>query len=318
MSHVRAIVNPRSAHGRTARRWQQLARRLEASLTEVEIVFTEGPFHAAALARAGLESGAETIIAVGGDGTISETINGFFVAGRPVNPAARLGVIMQGTGGDFRRSHGIPLDPGAQVDLIASGTTRRIDIGRVDHLDFEGRPASRMFGNIASLGMSGQVCSAVNRARLSKLLGGKFAFNLASMTTSARYRNQRVELVVDHADPAQWVANTVAICNGRYFGGGMHVAPQALPDDGQFDIVVLGDLRLVELARSMNRIYQGSHLDHPKVTHLRGRTVQARAVDPGDVVLLEVDGEAPGQLPATFEILPGALQLIAPEPAGVE
>lgn len=310
---VRAIVNPSSSGGRLGRAWPEVHAKLQAAIGEVEVALTDGPMAATRLTRAALADGVDLVIAVGGDGTNNEVVNGFFAPPRPgepdvrLRPEAALSVLMLGTGGDFRKSFGAGPDADAQVRQIAAGRTRPLDVGRLDYVADSGAPASRYFINICSFGVSGVVDREVARAKASRLLGGKAAYFVASVTGMIKYRPQPVELVIDGGAPATYTINTAAVCNGRYFGGGMHVAPMADPGDGGFEVIVMRDLGLWDLLKDPSAIYRGEHLKNPKIFHVPARRVEARPVAGAREVLLDVDGEAPGRLPATFTILPGAL-----------
>lgn len=309
---VRAIVNPNSSHGRTRAAWPRLHQALTAALGPVEEAFTTGPLDATARTREALADGVDLVIAVGGDGTTNEVVNGFFappVPGgpdAPLRPQAALALLVSGTGGDFRKTFGIGTDLDEQIKRIAGGETRAIDVGRIDYVGHDGAPGARYFINIAGFGLGGLVVDAVNRAWLTKRISGRFAFFWASLTSLMRYKVPRVRLLVDDQEPREFGCNTVAVCNGRYFGGGMHVAPMAAPDDGIFDVVAMHDMSRLDFLKDPNAIYRGEHLKNPKVFAVRGRRVVAEPL--GGEVLLDVDGEGPGRLPATFSLLPGALR----------
>lgn len=312
---VRAIVNPSSSRGRLGRVWPEVHAKLEAAMGPVEVALTGAPMAATRLTREALRDGVELVIAVGGDGTNNEVVNGFFEETRPgepdklVRPGAALSVLMLGTGGDFRKTFGAAGDVEAQVKRIAEGTPRPLDVGRLDYVADDGSPRTRYFINIASFGVSGVVDREVNRATWSKRIGGSFTYFWASARGMIKYRPQSVELAIDGAPAETYVINTVAVCNGRYFGGGMHVAPMADPGDGRFEVIVMHDLTGWDLIKDPNAIYRGEHLKNPKIFHRPGRTITARPTQPDAEVLLDVDGEAPGRLPATFTVLPGALTL---------
>jgi len=308
---VRAIINPNSSHGRTRAAWPKIARALEAELGPVEAVFTDAPLSATSRTREALQAGVDLVIAVGGDGTVNEVVNGFFAPPTaedlPLRPQTELAILMSGTGGDFRKTFELGTDLPAQVQRVARGNVRAIDVGRIDYTDHDGRPAARYFINIASFGLSGLVSDRVNRARFSKRISGRFVFFWASVQSVLGYKMPRVRLVVDDQPPLELGVNTIAVCNGRYFGGGMHMAPMARPDDGLFDVVVMHDMNTRELLRDPNAIYRGTHIQDPKVLALRGRRVVASPL-PGPHALLDVDGETPGRLPATFNLLPAVLK----------
>ena len=307
---TRAIVNPRSAGRRTAARWPRVAERIEAELGPVETVFTDAPDSATRLTREALRDGVEQIVAVGGDGTINEVVNGFFDGDEPVNPDAVLAIAVLGTGGDFRKTLGIGSDVDDFVRRIAAGRVRSVDVGHLRFVDHEGRPATRYFGNIASFGLSGEVVAAVNRAGFSKKLGGKFAFQWASFTSLLRHHDARVRITVDDDEGRVEESLTIAaVCNGQYFGGGMRIAPDASPDDGLFDVVTLRDLGVLDFMRYSGLIYRGEHVHLDRVSITRGRRIIAEPMNEGEHVLLDVDGEQPGRLPATFELRRGALKI---------
>mgnify|MGYP000306632585 CR=1 FL=1 len=301
------IVNPHSANGSTGRRWSGIRSALREAVGEFSERFTERPGHATLLAREGLESGFERIVAVGGDGTNNEVVNGFFERGRAIRPEAELGFIPRGTGGDLRRTLGIGKSLEECLPVLRAGRSRPVDVGLATFFDTEGRETSRHFINITSFGIGGLVDALVNRS--SKALGGRLSFMLATVRALFAYRNRSVRLRVDNEFDERIVINNVAVANGQFFGGGMWVAPKARPDDGLFDVVILGDLSRGEVLRGSRRIYRGTHLDLPKVRLLRGRRVVAES---DEEVLIDMDGEQPGRLPITCELLPGALRLIAP------
>jgi len=305
------VVNPSSQGGKLGKRWPELAELIGRAFP-FDAVMTKAPGDATRLAREALRAGAERVIAVGGDGTINEVVNGFFDDdARPVAPEASLGLVPYGTGGDFRRTMNIPIATVDAARLIATGVRRKIDVGRLDLTARDGTRTRRMFANIASFGVSGVVDRLVNES--GKKLG-RLSFAVATARATWSYRNQRVQLVFDGdaKSRVETTINTVAVANGRYFGGAMMVAPNAEVDDGLFDVVCLGDFHFGDLLKSGRRLYKGTHLSMDKVTARRARVVEAEGLDPGSVVELDVDGECLGRLPARFELLPGALWMIAP------
>jgi diacylglycerol kinase (ATP) len=311
-TRTRAIVNPNSSHGRTRSNWPKMHQALEAALGPVEVAFTDAQNAATQHTRAALQDGVDLIIAVGGDGTVNEVVNGFFLPPTTtdnllVRPQAELALFTSGSGGDFRKTFDLPLDIPGQVARLAAADTRAIDIGRLDYIDHDGNPAARYFNNIASFGLSGLVSRRVNEANLSKRINSRFAFFWASLRSLFGYQMPRVRIIVDDQPPLELGVNTVGVCNGRYFGAGMHFAPNARPDDGKFDIIVMHDMTLRETLRDPNAIYRGTHIQHPKVLSLTGRRLVAEVL-PGPPALLDVDGETPGRLPATFTILPAVLK----------
>lgn len=308
-SQVRAIVNPRSSGNHTGGRWPEIAEKLKQHIGPFDTVFTDGPMAAMRLTAAALKDGVDHIIAVGGDGTVNEVVNGFFERERPINPQALLSIITSGTGADFRRTLGTPDDMDAQVARVADGEVHAIDLGRLSYRDdATSEIRTRYFDNVASFGLSGATDRAVNQLTFAKNLGGKFAFLWGTFKALLEYRGSRVRLQVDDQFDEVLDINLVAVCNGKFFGGGMQIAPQAQPDDGLFDIIVIRQTSLFTFMRGISSVYFGRHLEKKnEVFMLRGKKITAEPESSSEEVLLDVDGEAPGRLPATFEIVPRAI-----------
>ncbi len=304
------VVNPQSQGGRLGKRWPVLADTL-ARAFPFDDVRTRGPGDATVLVREALRAGAERIVAIGGDGTINEVVNGFFVDGRAIAPQASFALVPFGTGGDFRRTMEIPSEADKAAAVIAANHTRTIDVGKLELTKRDGSRRLRMFANIASFGVSGVVDRLVNES--GKKLG-RLSFALATARATWSYKNQRVQLIFDGdtAGRVEATINTVAVANGKYFGGAMMIAPNAEVDDGQFDVVAMGDFGFADLVKSGRRLYQGTHLAMDKVTARRARIVEAEPIDPSAIVELDVDGEPLGRLPARFELVPGALRMVVP------
>jgi diacylglycerol kinase (ATP) len=304
------VVNPHSQGGKLGKRWPELADTL-ARAFPFDDVQTTGPGDATRIAREALKSGADRVVAIGGDGTINEVVNGFFENGAPIAPDASFALIPFGTGGDFRRTAEIPLELADAAAVIAANKRKQIDVGKLELTQRDGTRALRMFANIASFGVSGVVDRLVNES--GKRLG-RLSFALATARATWSYKNQRVELVFDGnvRDRVEATINTVAIANGKFFGGAMKVAPDAELDDGKFDVVAMGDFGFGDLLKSGRRLYKGTHLGMDKVSTRRARIVEASPIDPSAVVELDVDGEPLGLLPARFELMPAALWMVVP------
>jgi len=305
------IVNPKSQGGRLGKRWPEIAETLTRAFP-YDVVHTSGVGDATKLAREALSNGAERIVAIGGDGTINEVTNGFFDGGKPIAPDASLAIIPFGTGGDFRRTLELPSEPSAAARVIAANHKKKIDVGKLELTGHDGKPALRMFINIASFGVSGHLDRMINE-------GGKKLGRIGYFTTGVRatlsYKNQRVQLVFDGnvKDRVEVTAYNVAVANGKFFGGGMKIAPDAELDDGMFDVTVVGDLGIVQLMTGFARqVYSGAHVKTKGISVRRARVVEAEAIDPKEKVEFDVDGEHLGRLPARFEVMPQALWLVVP------
>jgi YegS/Rv2252/BmrU family lipid kinase len=307
------IVNPRSAAGATLRRFENLrgrfAERLGGQGAILDVKLTTHPRHATELARQAVSENVTAVVAVGGDGTNNEVINGFFDAeGERIRSQTALGVVTSGTGGDFRRTFRWTNDPLDDLERLARMTRRPIDVGRLRCIDENGAPVQRFFVNISSFGLSGVVVDVVNRS--SKRLGAKLSFLSSSAQTMATYRPQRVVLSLDDQAPAESDITLVAIANGQYFGGSMWIAPDAVVDDGLFDAVILRGGGLPFWLKNILKLYAGTHRGLPQVQITRCRKLAARPSNPQERVFIDLDGEQPGILPAVWDILPGAVDLL--------
>ena len=312
---IAAVVNPNAAGGKTARRWPDVARRLEEKLGPVSTHFTERPGHGITLSQNLLREGYQLVIAVGGDGTMNEVANGFLENGKPVNPKASMGILPLGTGGDFRRALGVPLDLDKAIHVLASGHAVKIDMGKAVYVPSGGSPASRStryFVNMVSFGMGGEVAARV-RNFLSPL-GGKAAFQWATFKVFLGYRGKRVRLRLDGGpETSSHFITNISVGNGPYHGGGMHSCPTAVLNDGIFEVTVIGYLGMLTLVRDMKTLYSDNVYQHPKVHHLRGRQVTAEADNIDDEPIhIEVDGEPLGSLPLEITLLPECLPMVVP------
>jgi diacylglycerol kinase (ATP) len=308
------VVNPRSQGGRLAKRWPELAETLTRAFPYDE-AHTTAPGDATRLTREALRGGAQRIVAVGGDGTINEVANGFFEAGVAIAPDASLAIVPFGTGGDFRKTIGLSTDPHDAARTIAANHRKKIDLGKLELVGHDGTPLVRMFINIASFGVSGHLDRMINES--SKKLPGKLGYLISGTRATLSYKNQRVQLRFDGQDRIDVTAYNVAVANGRFFGGGMKIAPDAEIDDGMFDVTVVGDLSIARLLTGFARqVYSGAHLKTKGVSVRRAKVVEAEPVDPNDHVEFDVDGEHLGRLPARFELVPSALWLVVPGARG--
>ncbi len=306
------VVNPNAGKGATGRAIDAMRTPIERALGAVDVVMTERTGHGTVVARDAAREGRALVVAVGGDGTIHEVVNGLMQARAEREGAnvPQLGIIVQGTGGDFAKTLGLEHRLDKYLAAIASGRERPLDVGRFQG----GGKEVHYFVNILSAGMGGLVDRYV--ADGSRLLGGKAAYFGASLRALVNARLGHVICTVTRdgkTEEHKLRTFMIAICNGRYFGGGMHVAPMATVDDGTLDVVALGATSKLGFALTSGGIYQGSHVARPETTLLRGQRVELRLAndDARDVFLLDVDGEPMGQLPVVVDVIPKALVLRA-------
>lgn len=324
------IVNPRSGGGRTGQVWEKMRRPIERIVGEIDVAFTEKQRHAEDIAREAALAGRETVVAVGGDGSIHEVVCGLMAARDAAEDASsavggggapggggrtRLGILGQGTGGDFRKTVGIEHRLDRYCEVIAAGRTRDADVGRFSYQAFDGTEKRAYFVNILSVGLGGLVDRHV--AELGRTMGGTMAYFAASLRGLLESEVGQLACTVRHEGKERVVhlaTRNIAICNGRYFGSGMHVAPMADPFDGRFEVVSLGAAPKVKFALSSSRMYAGKHIGHPDVEHFPCDRIQIELENErvSERFLLDVDGEPLGKLPITIDLLPRALPLLVP------
>ena len=297
---TKVIVNPESNRGRTRKRWGEIREGLRHFVREFKFEFTEKPQHATDIAREAIKDGAELVIGVGGDGTMNEIANGFYEDRRIINPEATLGVVPSGTGCDLIKSLNIPPGLRGALQVITGAPSVRMDVGRVRYTANSGAEEERFFLNIADFGLGGEVVREVTERRLRRKAT---SYVRCLISTMARYRSKSVRIRIDGRDLPDGEYLIGAVANGKIFGKGMRVAPGAELDDGLFDSVLIRGFRFFEFCRHGWKLMNGSHVTHPKVTVVKGRKVEAWPGE-GENVLLELDGDQLGRLPAVFEIVP--------------
>jgi len=299
-----AVVNPQSANGSTRKRWPEYLIRLLKDGYLIDFAYTTEPGDATRVTQKILHEGYTHIIAVGGDGTMNEVVNGFFSNGQLINAEAELALFSHGTGGDLIRSLQIPRGIEGFLNILRRGQKRLIDVGEVLFQDEHQQKTQRYFLNVADVGLGGETVARINKQ--SKWLGGRLSFLIAAVLSILRYRNKVMYCEIDGRLIYEGRLNSIMVANGRYIGGGMMIAPHAELDDGLFDVVCLGDFSTRMLLRHLPKIYKGSHLGIPGVTVHRGRSVVITSVEKA---LLDIDGEQPGHAPLTFSLHPKVLCL---------
>lgn len=271
---------------------------------EREVRETTNAGDAARLAIELVEAGCGLVIAVGGDGTIGDVVDGVM---RSVRPGTAFSFIPTGTGCDFARKFALPHEPGALVRRIADAPVRRIDVARMTGSSLGGKDAERHFANIASVGVSGRIVQAVN-GRGRRVASGSLRFFLCSVREILRYRPEAVRVVVDGEEVFAGPVTVAAVANGGWFGGGMHVVPLADLADGLLDIGILRATSKAGVLGILVRLYSASHVGDPLISFHRGRVIE---IEPfGDQPLsIEADGETLAFDRLRVEVMPGALSL---------
>ena len=309
------ILNPSSQGGKTGERALELERVITRYLGPIDVVHTERPRHATRIAYEAAHQGRPTIVGVGGDGTLHEIVNGVMQARDEGIDPPRIGLVGQGTGGDFRKTLGLEHRLDRYCEAISGRITRKIDVGRFSYTSRETTEASGFFLNILSAGMGGLVDEYV--AKSTRRFGGSAAYLGASLRALFENEVGLLDCVLhDDAGSREVEIPTrlIAICNGRFFGGGMEVAPMAVPDDGWLDIVSLGDAPRLRFAISTLAIYRGTHVHNPGVEVHRVRAIDLKLRNEGVTKLfpLDVDGEPLGTLPLRIRLEPKAVEIFVP------
>lgn len=285
------IVNPAAGSGRTRTAWPELERRLHERDIQYEVFWTEARGHATDLARKAASNGAAAVVAVGGDGTLNEVVNG--VNGSDVS----VGLIPLGTGVDFSRTLHLPRSPEQCLEIVLQGNVRRLDVGVVN---------DRRFCNVAGTGFDAKVADRVNQR--GKKTGGALPYLQALLQTLFTYKNAPFQITMD-GTALDVTSLLMAVGNGRYFGGGMQICPEADVEDGRFDVCIVGDVDKFRTVMLLGRVFTGSHRFHPLVTYKKAKEVM---VEGPDDFWIQADGELIGRLPAVFRLEKGGLPMLLP------
>jgi lipid kinase, YegS/Rv2252/BmrU family len=308
------IVNPKSASGATRDKWSGVAADLRTHFGPFKVAFTKGPGDGIDLARKHARDGAKFIIACGGDGTINEVANGILLS----ETDCELGIFPSGTGGDFRRTIGLPTSPREIARALREGETRMIDVGRVSFEDLDGKPVERYFINESSIGLAPAIIERVKGATLLSWLPldtvrGRASFALSALQEIVGLGAIPVRIKIDDCEESMIQTVNLCIANARYFGGGMMIAPDAKLADGLLDVVNVGDINTAKIILNAYTLYRGTHLDLPEVKSKLARRIEVSPANPADRTLISIDGELPGKLPAMYEVVPAALKLRVPK-----
>ncbi|GAB2271747.1 Sphingoid long-chain bases kinase 2, mitochondrial [Dionaea muscipula] len=307
------VVNPQGANGRTGKEWKKLMPYLRSRLgNDYNICesLTSGPSHAIDITREAIRDGVDAVVAVGGDGTLHEVVNGFFWQGVPVSNHSKtacqttaLGLIPLGTGSDFARTFGWKNDPHEAVERIAKGLRSPIDVGVITEASGE----SHYFINVADVHLSAK--AGYYAARYKRF--GKLCYVIGALQAFMGHSNQDLRIKVDGGE---WeiYPQVTALCigNAKFFGGGMKISPNAAPTSGDFEVVFLQDFKWYDFILKLHRLYNGTHLSVKNVTSRRALCISVEEFEGHGSIYVQSDGEYLGFLPRKFFILPGAIQML--------
>lgn len=287
------IVNPTAGRGDTEEKWEEVKGLIEDIGLDYQVFFTEAPGEAVFLASEGVKSGFDVLVAVGGDGTVNEVIRGI----KEVKHAhdVKLGIIPTGTGNDLIRSLEIPKDIREALRIVKKGHTQRIDLGKIDN---------GYFLNVVGVGFDAAVANEVNTNI--NFLTGTAAYIYGVFKMIFKYKSHQMKISIDDKVYSGRYF-LVAVANGKYFGGGLKIAPQADPSDGYFNICLIREVSQMEVVKVLPSVFNGNHINHPAVNFYKGKRVK---IESAEEVLVQADGELKGTLPVTFEIQEKAISIL--------
>ena len=297
------IVNPHAGRRRVEREIPELERNLRSKGLDYVLLRTEGPGDATRFAREALEGGGRFVVAVGGDGTVNEVVNGMLDAeGKPVGEDPVLGVVAAGSGSDFVRTFGLPGDATRACRHLTGDNTYPLDVGKITYATPGGGTETRYFVNVAEAGLGAAV--AARAERMSPRLGQAKYF-VGFWLTLPRFKLAEVRVRADRKT-YEGPAYMIVVGNGQYYGGGMKVSPRSYPGDGVLDGVVFKGPKS-DAFTMIPKIYRGEHVPHPHIEELR---VKGELVVEADRPLpIEADGEVLGDTPATFAVIPHPIKM---------
>ena len=302
---IKFIINPKAAGGNALKSWNKSKKIIESFFPKYEFEITKSRRQATKITQETLQNDYETVVTVGGDGTLNEVVNGFYWEGNLINPKAKLAVISIGTGGDFGRMMNFPRKVEVACELIKNGKTKKCNIGLVSFLNEKGEKNQRYFINIAEAGFGAETVRLINQDKTNNYR--KLVYLKGLIQTITTYQNKNMKIEVDGSLVHNGKTLVAIVANGQYFGGGMHITPNAKIDDSIFEIVILGDLGKFKIVRNIYRLYNGTISTHPQVKCVRGREIK---ISSSEKVLIESDGDYIGCSPVTFNMQPQSINLV--------
>lgn len=305
--NIHVIVNPHAAYGRAARMWPEIRQNMERHGLVVSEHFTQGMMHAASIAAECIENGATTIVCVGGDGTFNEIVNGLMQIRIERKRLPELALIPVGTGSDLARTLKIPKDPEASVDILVRGFAQWCDIGKVMFKDRHHQWV-RYYANVFDMGLGGKAVRIANR--MPKNIGGFLTFLLSSLGALITFQRMPLRIEVDNRLVDAGMMWIVGAANGQFFGGGMHMAPMAMVDDGILEFLYVKDTSIFKfIVHVLGKVYDGKHLDYDNVYHVSGKTIHITSKHP---CLSEIDGEEERAYEVRVSVVPKAIKIRTP------
>jgi YegS/Rv2252/BmrU family lipid kinase len=298
------IVNPNAGNGKGKKDWAEISNLLKNKALPFTVKFTERKGHAIHLSVEGIAAGYRKIITVGGDGTLNEVVNGAFLSKVCPTTDISLALIPVGTGNDWGRMFGIPLNHEKAINIIAEKKVLLHDIGLVSY--FEGsEKMERYFINIAGMGLESVVVKRTNHQK-DKGYGGKLIYFYNLLMSLISYKNTRAKITVDD-EVIDADVFSLNVGNGRYCGGGMRQTPRAVPDDGLLDLTIINGMGKFEIIRNLKILYDGTILRHPKIEGYKCKNIK---ITSDATMYTEADGESLGHTPVEFNIIPDGIRIV--------
>jgi len=291
------VVNPKAGDGKALHAWQNLKHAFN-FLSPYEEFITEKAGQITSETHKVLKMGFKKILVLGGDGSLTEAVNGYFENDKPIDPDAVIGLLPLGSGSDFLKNFDIK-DLNKAIEALKQNRLTQCDVGKVTFTNHQHKTETRLFTNISSFGCAGEIVNRISRS--SKPLGTKMAYFTATLSVFLTYKNPTIDLVIDGTQKKRVAINNFFVCNGKYSGGGMCWGPEAVLDDGLFDLTIVKDIPKIQGIMNMNKIYDGRAYEFRGLDHMRCKQFTATS---DQTVPIEIDGDIAGTLPVKYEMLP--------------
>ena len=302
---IQIVVNPAAGSGKAKRVAHDLLQKVKSIPGyDFNLTFTIDKNDALFITRKAISDGASMIVAVGGDGTINEVVNGFFVEGNSLNPFCELGIINCGTGGGYARTLNNPKSIEQQFELLFQPASTELDLGQITYQDYSGTTVSRLFVNECQVGIGSDVASRVGKK--SKIFGGKIAFGVAATALAILMKPLKLEIGFDDESIQEFSLIGLVVGNGTECAGGMRLTPDAKLNDGFFDVLSIHEMTVVQRLFNLSKVYSGKHILSPHFTIRRCKKLMIRS---SINISLEADGEMLGNSPFDIEIIPAAIRV---------
>jgi len=306
-NNIQIVVNPVAGNGKAKRVAQTFLRKInDFSDADFNIAFTKEKNDAILITRKAVAEGASMIISVGGDGTINEVVNGFYINGNQINPACELGILNCGTGGGFARTLFGTKSIAQQIEIIFQPASLTLDLGCITYQDFSGRTVRRLFVNECQTGIGSKVATIVGKS--SKIFGGTIAFGIAATVQAIVLNPQVVKLGYDNEPFQEFRLIGLVVGNGPECAGGMKLTPDAKLNDGLFDVLSIYEMNLYRRLLSFSKVYSGKHILAPYCSVKRCKKLK---IISDSEITIEADGEVLGNSPFEIEVIPAAIRVKA-------